>query len=85
MLQCTFHPPQIFLHFCIFPGLRLLYVFLATDYPIDDDEAVLQLQIKSLELLDVMPIVTRNQVNESHLAFTVEKLSSKVPSVMEEI
>lgn len=59
-------------------GLRLLYVFLATDYPIDDQQAVLQLQIKSLDLLDVMPIVNKNQVNDSHLAATVEKIASKV-------
>lgn len=55
-----------------------MYVFLATDYPIDDEQSVLKLQIKSLDLLDVMPIVNKNQVIDSHLASTVEKIAAKV-------
>lgn len=78
LIQCIrFAHPDVLRLFIQECGLRLLYVFLATDYPIDDEQSVLQLQIKSLDLLDVMPIVNRNQVNDSNLASTLEKIVNK--------
>ncbi|VDN06815.1 unnamed protein product [Thelazia callipaeda] len=81
------HPDvlRLFIQEC---GLRLLYVFLATDYPIDDKQSVLQLQIKSLDLLDVMPIANKNQINDSHLASTVKKISRErgpVDEIVEDV
>ncbi|EFO24832.1 hypothetical protein LOAG_03647 [Loa loa] len=78
LIQCIrFAHPDVLRLFIQESGLRLLYVFLATNYPIDDEHSVLQLQIKSLDLLDVMPIVNKNQVIDSHLASTVEKIANK--------
>uniref|UniRef100_A0A0R3RUS5 [histone H3]-lysine(36) N-trimethyltransferase n=1 Tax=Elaeophora elaphi TaxID=1147741 RepID=A0A0R3RUS5_9BILA len=89
LIQCIrFAHPDVLRLFIQESGLRLLYVFLATDYPIDDEQSVLQLQIKSLDLLDVMPIVNKNQVIDSHLASTVEKITGKrgpVDEVVEDV
>ncbi|KAK6106780.1 SET domain family protein [Brugia pahangi] len=89
LIQCIrFAHPDVLRLFIQESGLRLLYVFLATDYPIDDEQSVLQLQIKSLDLLNVMPIVNKNQVIDSHLASTVEKITSKrgpVDEIVEDI
>ncbi|KAM3721489.1 Histone-lysine N-methyltransferase SETD2 [Dirofilaria immitis] len=89
LIQCIrFAHPDVLRLFIQESGLRLLYVFLATDYPIDDEQSVLQLQIKSLDLLDVMPIMNRNQIIDSHLASTVEKIASKkgpVDEIVEDV
>ncbi|VDK86697.1 unnamed protein product [Onchocerca ochengi] len=86
LIQCIrFAHPDVLRLFIQESGLRLLYVFLATDYPIDDEQSVLLLQIKSLDLLDVMPIVNKNQVIDSHLASTVEKIASKKGPVDEAV
>ncbi|VDK87475.1 unnamed protein product, partial [Litomosoides sigmodontis] len=89
LIQCIrFAHPDVLRLFIQESGLRLLYVFLATDYPIDDEQSVLKLQIKSLDLLDVMPIVNKNQVVDSHLASTVEKIADKrgpVDEVVEDV
>uniref|UniRef100_A0AAF5Q0R0 [histone H3]-lysine(36) N-trimethyltransferase n=1 Tax=Wuchereria bancrofti TaxID=6293 RepID=A0AAF5Q0R0_WUCBA len=89
LIQCIrFAHPDVLRLFIQESGLRLLYVFLATDYPIDDEQSVLQLQIKSLDLLNVMPIVNKNQLIDSHLASTVEKITSRrgpVDEVVEDI
>ncbi|KAL3997978.1 SET domain family protein [Acanthocheilonema viteae] len=89
LIQCIrFAHPDVLRLFIQESGLRLLYVFLATDYPIDDEKSVLQLQIKSLDLLDVMPIVNKNQIIDSHLASTVEKIAGKrgpVDEVVEDV
>ncbi|MFH4983081.1 hypothetical protein AB6A40_009790 [Gnathostoma spinigerum] len=66
-------------------GLRLLYIFLATSYPIDEIRSVLELQMQCLELLDVMPIVTKNQVIDSHIMATVTKLASQVNTLEQSV
>ncbi|VDK42176.1 unnamed protein product [Anisakis simplex] len=65
---------RLFMEEC---GLRLLYIFLASDYPVDDQRTSLGLYVKTLDLLNLMPITTRNQVVDSHLIATLARLILK--------
>ncbi|VDM45588.1 unnamed protein product, partial [Toxocara canis] len=65
---------RLFMEEC---GLRLLYIFLASEYPIDDQGASLGLYVKTLDVLSLMPITTRNQVVDSHLIVTLGRLILK--------
>lgn len=58
-------------------GLQLLYVTLANCYPVDERRAILELQISCMDLLDKIPISTRNQVVNTHIANTVARLVGK--------
>uniref|UniRef100_A0A915BU57 [histone H3]-lysine(36) N-trimethyltransferase n=1 Tax=Parascaris univalens TaxID=6257 RepID=A0A915BU57_PARUN len=73
---------RLFMEEC---GLRLLYIFLASEYPIDDQGTVLSLYVKTLDLLSLMPITTRNQVVDSHLVVTLGRLTVKRGPIDDEV
>uniref|UniRef100_A0A0N5ASK6 [histone H3]-lysine(36) N-trimethyltransferase n=1 Tax=Syphacia muris TaxID=451379 RepID=A0A0N5ASK6_9BILA len=85
LLRCLFQVNEDILRlFMENAGLRLMYLILAVEYPVDDTQTVNELRCTAIELLKKLPISNKNQVVDSHLNSTVHNIIT-MPGPIDEV